>query len=70
VALIGAPREAGDGSPGILVPVGRPETGERGDEVDAAVVVYLAGKVLDLRGVADNLEFIPEPLHHGSGYED
>ena len=58
-----APRASG-------APVGREQPGERRDEVDAAVVVDLAGQRLGLGGVVDDAELVAQPLDRRAGHGD
>ena len=49
---------------------GREQAGERGHEVDPAVVVDLAGQRLDLGGAGDDAELVAQPLHGRPGDRD
>ena len=62
--------EPDDGSAGVLVPMGRAEAGEGGDEIDAAVVVDREGQSLGGGRVGDESEAVAEPLDGRAADED
>ena len=62
--------DADDEAAGVRVPVRRAETGEGGNEDDAAGVGDGSGEGLDVAGVPDEAEVVAEPLDDGPGDED
>jgi hypothetical protein len=48
----------------------RPEAGEGGHEINAAVVGDLRGEFLDVHGLRDEAETVAQPLHDGAADED
>lgn len=62
--------QADDRAAGVGVPVRRAETGERGDEINAAVVGDAGSECFDVGGMRDQAEAVAEPLHDGAGDED
>ena len=61
--------QAADQPTRVGVPVRRPETGQRGHEIDAARRIDLAGERLGLRGRLDDAQAVPQPLHGGAADE-
>ena len=59
VAAAGQPH---DGAAGVHVPVGGAKPGKGRHNVDAAVILQPAGEVLAVRGLLDQVQFIPDPL--------
>ena len=65
-----AAREADDRAAGVRVPVRRAQPGERGHEIDAAVVRHRRGERLDVATIADDAEPVAQPLHDRAADED
>src|ERR1700733_6940028 len=63
-------RQPDDGAARVAAPVRREQAGDRGHEVDAAVVGGLPGQRLDLRGAGDDAELVAQPLHRRPGHGD
>ena len=47
----------------------RSKSGKGGHKTDAAAVFNLRCKRFDIRSALDDLQFIPQPLHHSAGDE-
>ena len=60
VAAAGQPH---DGAAGVHIPVGGAKPGKGRHNVDAAVILQPVGKVLAVRGLLDQVQFIPDPLN-------
>ena len=70
---VGVGVEAGqpdDRAAGVGAPVRREQAGERGHEVDAAVVLDLPGERLALGRAGDDAELVAQPLHGRAGHRD
>ena len=65
----GPPGEAHHGPPGVHVPVGRPQAGEGGDQIDPPVVRDGGGQHVAVAGLFDEPQLVPEPLDGGAGVE-
>src|SRR5918998_4937995 len=65
-----AARKPDDGTPGVGVPVRRPESNERGHEVHVVVGVEARGELFGFFGALDDAEPVPKPLHSGPRNED
>ncbi len=62
--------QADDQAARVLVPVRRAEADEGRDHVDALGVRDLAGQLLDVGRVGDDLQPVADPLHRRAGDED
>ena len=67
--LVDTAGDAHDGATGVLIPVGRAQTGEGGNHIAAVGILDLAGIVLGVGSGLDDLQLIPQPLNGGTGYE-
>ena len=65
-----APGDAHERAPGVGVPPGAAQPGERRHQVDAAGVGHRLGQRPDLGRLADQPQAVPQPLHGGAGHED
>ena len=63
VRAAGAPRHAEQRAARIRIPVGRPQTGERGHQRHAFAAGALRGERLDLVRGVDDAEAVPQPLN-------
>ena len=62
MVLVHAAGQAHDGAAGVLVPVRRAQTGERGHDVAAVRVLNLLRHVLAVAGVLQQMQLVPQPL--------
>ena len=70
MVFIDAPGQTHDGTPGILIPVGRAKPGEGGHHIAAVGVADLLGHVLGVRGGINEPQFIAEPLQGRSCHKN
>ena len=70
MVFVAAAGQAYDGAAGVLVPVGGAQTGEGGHHVAAVGVRHLAGHVLGVAAVLQNLQLVPKPLNGCTGDEN
>jgi len=66
----GAARHAEQCATRVRIPVRRPETGVRRDEVDATTVGDRRRQAFDLVGAGNHSETIAQPLNDGAAHED
>ena len=71
MSRVGRPTgNAEDGAAGVLIPIGRPQSSECRDHIDAAVVPDRVGERFNLLRAGDAPKPIPQPLHHSPTDED
>src|SRR5262245_29988126 len=63
MTAIGEPRQTGDHSASVLVPMWRVEARKSWNEVHASVVLHRASEHLDVCAVLDESQIVAEPLH-------
>ena len=61
--FVDAPGQSYDGSPGVLIPMGRAQTGEGRDDIAAVGVGHLGRHVLRVGGGIDEPQLVPQPLN-------
>ena len=66
----GAASDAGNAASSVLVPVGRAQTGESGDEIDSAAVGDRGGEFFDIFGGSDQAQAVAEPADDGATDEN
>ena len=69
VAAVAVPREPHQHTAGLGVPVGGPPTGEGGHQHHPAAVRHRLRQGIHLIGLLDDLQAVPQPLHHSSCIE-
>ena len=68
--FVDAPGQSHDGSPGVLIPMGRAQTGEGRDDVAAVGIGHLGRHVLRVGGGIDEPHFVPQPLNRRPRHEN
>ena len=64
------PGQSHNGSPGVLIPVGRSQAGKGRHHIAAIGVFHLLGQILGLRGGFDEVQLVPKPLQRRPGHEN
>ena len=70
VTLVDVAGQAHDRAASIRTPVGSEQAGERGDEVDATVILDRAGQLADVRRLDDHAQVVAQPLDQRTGDGD
>ena len=70
VRAVGIAREAGDDAASAILPVRRVQAGERGDDVDVAIVRDARRERFDVAALRDDAEVVAQPLHERAGNRD
>ena len=70
VVFVHAPGQTDDSTPGVLIPVGRTQTGEGGHHIASVGIGNFFGHILGICRGIDEFQLIPEPLNRRTGHED
>ena len=70
MTLVDVAGHADERATGVAAPVGRKEAGERGHEVDAAVVLNGRGQRFHISRARDQAQVVTQPLHQCAGDRD
>ena len=65
-----SPGDPHDRSAGVLIPVRRPQSCERGNNIASVCILYLSGHIVRVFRGVDQTHFISEPLNGCPGHED
>ena len=69
MAVGGAARDAEEAAAGVLIPIRRAHTGQRGHEIHAAVVGHGVGQRVDFVGIAYHARAVAQPLDGRTAHE-